>query len=163
MSNRLSTSDRLDIHELVARYAWKLDTGDLEGFASCFTDDGVLIWDAFETPDRWAGAQQLRSFVEFFRSRPSSAGRQHHITNVLVDGEGETARSTSYVTVVVRRGEPPYPVTFAGYYEDVVVKRGDQWLFQQRWIRDWSGPILKAFAGETGERVPRARPPELQR
>ena len=51
----------------------------------------------------------------------------------------------------------------ASYYDDVVVKMNDQWLFHERMIRDWSGPILRAFPGQAGVKVPRQRPPELMR
>lgn len=163
MSNRLSASDRLEIHELIARYAWTLDTADVEGFVGCFTDDGEMIWDAFEEPDRWQGADKLRGFIQFLATRPNAAGRQHHIGNVMVDGEGDEAEAKSYVTVTFRRGEGPYPVTFAGYYHDQVVRQDGRWLFRQRWVRDWSGPVLKGFAGQTGEREPRTRPAELSR
>lgn len=34
-----STQDRLEIHELYARYSWALDTGDTDGYVALFTED----------------------------------------------------------------------------------------------------------------------------
>jgi hypothetical protein len=50
---------------------------------------------------------------------------------------------------------------FAGYYEDKLVKVDGQWLFKERIIRLWDGPILSAFPGK-GTYIPRKRPAELQ-
>ena len=79
-----SSSDRLEIHELTARYAWSLDTGEVDAFVECFCREGELVWDVFETAARWRGAVALRRFIEYFRQRPESAGRQHHVSNLLV-------------------------------------------------------------------------------
>jgi hypothetical protein len=159
----LSVEDKLAIHELLARYAWTFDTGDVEGFVGCFTPDAVLAEDAFAEPDRWNGSAEIRSMAEFFFSRPSFPGRQHHVSQVMIDGAGEPCRVRSFCFVTDCKGEPPYFVRFTGYYDDVVVKVADRWLFCERTIRDWSGPILGAFPGQTGVKIPRRRPPELTR
>ena len=36
-----------------------------------------------------------------------------------------------------------------------------QWKIAERVIRDWSGPVLAAIAGQTGEREGRPLPPPL--
>ena len=38
----LTTADRLEILELLGRYAHAIDSGDGEAYADCFTDDGVI-------------------------------------------------------------------------------------------------------------------------
>jgi hypothetical protein len=50
---------------------------------------------------------------------------------------------------------------FTGYYDDRLVKIDGQWLFQERTIRLWDGPVLARFPGR-GTRVARKRPPELR-
>lgn len=160
--DRLSTADDLAIRDVIARYAWALDTGDVEGFVACFCRDGVLVWDAFEEPERWEGSDALRHFAEFFRSLPSSAGRQHHVSNTLVRAEGEGARSRSYVAVALRQGDGPHLLNVMGYYEDLFRREDGQWRLAERVIRDWSGPILANFAGQSGARVARPKPPPLK-
>lgn len=158
---QLSADDRLAILEVIARYAWALDTGDADGFSDCFCRDGVLVWDAFETADKWQGQAALRHFAEFFRGLPTSAGRQHHVSNTQIMPCKGGASARSYVAVAVRQGDGPHLLSVMGYYEDLFRLEDGQWRLAERTIRDWSGPILGRFAGQTGERVARQRPPPL--
>lgn len=161
MPDAPSTADQLAIREVIARYAWALDTGDVEGFVGCFCRDGVLVWDAFEQPQSWRGAAALRHFASFFRALPSSAGRQHHVSNTVITPAAEGMAARSYVAVALRQGDGPHALHVMGWYEDVFRLEDGSWLLAERVIRDWSGPILKGFVGQTGERVARAMPPPL--
>jgi len=71
--------DRLAITDLLARYSWALDTGDLDGFVACFTPDALIVEEVFEEPDRWEGADGVRRCVEHYCSAPNFPGRQHHV------------------------------------------------------------------------------------
>jgi hypothetical protein len=157
----LSTQDRLDIHELLARYAWALDTADVEGFVGCFARDGELLWDSFETPLRWRGERALRRFIGGLRDRPESAGRQHFVANVVIEGREDGASARSYCLVTLRPPEGAPLVHVAGHYEDLLCLEDGTWRIRQRCIRDWAGPVLARFAGQTGERAARPRPPAL--
>lgn len=157
----LTIEDRIAINDLLARYAWALDTGDVDTFVACFTPTAVVIEEVFEEPDRWEGAHGIRALAEHFRSVPNFPGRQHHVSQVLVEGDSARSSSRSFVFVTECRGEPPYVIRFAGYYEDQIVKSSGHWLFQQRIIRLWDGEVLARFPGNTGKRVPRKRPSEL--
>ena len=161
MTHPLSAEDQFAIRDVIARYAWALDTGDVEGFVGCFCRDGVLLWDAFEAPERWEGHEALRHFVNFFRDLPSSAGRQHHVTNTVIEAGQEGVRARSYAAVALRQGDGPHLLHVMGYYEDVFRLEDTRWRLAERIIRDWSGPVLKAFAGQTGERVARPMPSVL--
>jgi len=162
MIEPLTAEDQLAIRDVIARYAWALDTGDVEGFVACFAADGVLVWDAFETPDRWRGHAALRHFASFFRDQPSSAGRQHHVTNIVITGCEGGARAKSYAAVALRQGDGPHLLHVMGYYEDRFLREDGRWCLAERIIRDWSGPILANFAGQSGERVARPRPAPLE-
>lgn len=161
MTNTLSAADQIEIRDVISRYAWALDTGDVDDFVACFCSDGALVWDAFEVPDRWQGKEALHHFATFFRNQPTSAGRQHHVTNTIVTPCEGGARARSYAAVAVRQGDGPHLLHVMGYYEDRFRKEDGQWRLAERVIRDWSGPILKEFAGQTGERVARPKPPPL--
>lgn len=156
-----SSSDRLEIHELVARYAWSLDTGDEDAFVACFCGNGELVWDVFETEGRWRGAAALRRFIGYFRQRPESAGRQHHVSNLVVTPADAGARARSYVAVALRRAEGPHALNVMGHYEDELERENGQWRFARRYIRDWSGPVLARFAGQDGARSARPLPDAL--
>jgi len=161
MSAAFDTADRLEIHELTARYAWSLDTGDEDAFVDCFCHDGELVWDAFETEGRWRGAAALRGFIGYFRQRPESAGRQHHVSNLIVTPTTEGATAKCYVAVMLRAEPGPHLLNVMGYYEDVLRREDGRWRFATRHIRDWSGPVLGRFAGQQGVRVARPLPPPL--
>lgn len=158
MPNAIAAADQLAIHDVIARYAWALDTGDVEGFVACFCTDGELVWDAFEHPQSWRGENALRHFATFFRALPSSAGRQHHVSNIILTPHAEGIAARSYVAVALRQGDGPHALHVMGWYEDLFRKEDSTWRLSQRVIRDWSGPILADFAGQTGERVARTMP-----
>jgi uncharacterized protein (TIGR02246 family) len=162
VTQALSLDDQLAIRDVIARCAWALDTGDVDGFVACFCSDGVLLWDVFETPDRWEGEAALRHFAEFFRAQPTSAGRQHHVSNTVITASPEGALARSYVTVALRQGHGPHLLNVMGYYEDRFRREDGRWRLAERVIRDWSGPILARFAGQTGEREARPKPPQLR-
>jgi len=161
MASPLTADDRQQIQAVIHRYAWALDTGDVEGFAACFTDDAVLVWDAFEQPYEWHGAEELRGFAGFLASLPTTAGRQHHVSNILIDGDADEAQARAYVVVMVRQDEGAHPTTVMGWYDDVVRPTPQGWRIARRIIHDWSGPILAGLAGQTGERTGRPRPEAL--
>jgi ketosteroid isomerase-like protein len=160
LAGPLTLEDRFAIQDLVARYAWALDTGDIDALVACFTPDARIVEEVFEDPDIWEGHAGIRRISEHYRGAPNFPGRQHHTSQLLVDGNTEAADAKSFVFVTECHGEPPYLLRFAGYYEDKVVKTGGQWLFSQRTIRLWDGAVLSKFPGK-GEWIPRKRPPEL--
>jgi len=161
MSVALSAGDRLEIHELLARYAWSLDTGDEDAFVGCFCSDGELVWDVFESTGCWRGAAALRRFIGYFRQRPESAGRQHHVSNVIVTPTAAGAGVRSYVAVAMRDGNGPHRLNVLGHYEDEVTREAGHWHFARRCIRDWGGPVLARFAGQDGKRSARPLPEAL--
>lgn len=157
----LDAAARHAIRERLYACAWALDTGDVESFVSCFCAEGVLEWDAFEEPQSWAGHAALRHFATFLRDLPDSAGRQHHVTNTIITPGDNSAHARSYVTVALRQGNGPHQLYVMGWYEDELRYEREEWRLWRRVIRDWSGPVLANFAGQSGERVARPMPPPL--
>ena len=135
--NRLSVQDRLDIHEMMTRYAWSLDQADLEAFLDLFAPDGV--WQTING-DRGQGRDGVRRLITPFFDRPDHAGTQHHITAITLEGEGDRANSRSYFSMIRWDGSTGARfVTMTGWYEDRLVKLNGAWLFQERVIRRWFG------------------------
>ena len=144
----LTAEDRIAIEDLFARYAWALDTGDSDGFADTFTPDGVVVEDVFDRANRNAGREAIRAFCERFRLWEEFPGRQHYVGQLLVEGDAERCQARSFTFATHCRGEPPFPVSFAGHYEDELVKVDGQWLFAERIIRFWEGDVLARFPGD---------------
>jgi ketosteroid isomerase-like protein len=160
MAGALTVEDRVAINDLLARYAWALDTGDVDALVACFTPTAVVIEEVFEEPDRWEGADGIRRLGEHFRNVPDFPGRQHHLSQLLVEGDNARCAARAFVFVTECRGEPPYVLRFTGYYDDQLVKLSGRWFFERRTIRLWDGEVLRRFPGR-GQRTPRKRPPEL--
>jgi hypothetical protein len=162
MSNpaELSVADRIAIQDLIARYAWALDTGDVDSLVTCFTTDCAVIEEVFEDPDRWEGHAGVRRLGEHYRNSAGFPGRQHHVSQSIVAGNSARCAVKSFAFVTECHGEPPYTLRFTGYYDDRLEKVDGQWLFQERTIRLWDGPVLARFPGH-GARIARKRPPEL--
>jgi hypothetical protein len=158
----LTVEDKLAIHELMARYAWALDTGDSDALAACFVEDGVAVEDVFEEADRWEGRAGVRAMGEHYRNAPGFPGRQHPVSHVLIEGNAERATSKAMAFVTECHGEPPYLLRFCGWYEDVLEKREGVWLFWLRTIRLWDGPVLGRFPGHDGAKLARKRPDALK-
>ncbi len=162
--HKLSVEDRFELQDLIAAYAWALDTGDTEGMVRCFTEDAVVTEEVFEDPDIWAGHAGIRAFADHYFGAPGFAGRQHHVTQTQytnISADRVCMRSFAFVTEC--EGEPPYLLRFTGWYDDEAVKTAaGQWLFVRRTIRLWDGAILENFPGR-GDWVPRTRPASLVR
>src|SRR5438477_464383 len=56
----LSAQDHVDIQNLYARYNLTSDAADAEGYAACFTDDGVLQSEPRGATSRWTAARGRR-------------------------------------------------------------------------------------------------------
>ncbi|HSV46801.1 MAG TPA: nuclear transport factor 2 family protein [Ramlibacter sp.] len=163
MPDTLTPEDRFAVNDLLARYGWALDTGDVDAFVGCFAPDGVMIEEVFEDPDVWEGSDGIRRLAEHYRGIANFPGRQHYAANVLVTPTGEgRAHVRSFALVTECQGEPPYKLRFCGYYDDEIVRLEGQWYFARRVVRLWDGEVLKRFPGH-GAFVPRSRPPELKR
>lgn len=156
----LTIADRIAINDLLAEYAWALDTGDVDALVACFTPDAVVIEEVFEDPDRWEGRDNIRRFAEHYRNVPNFPGRQHHVSQLVVKGDTKRCSARSFAFVTECQSEPPYTLRFAGYYDDKLVKVRNRWLFRERIIRLWDGEVLARFPGR-GQRVLRKRPAEL--
>ena len=96
-----SVDDRLEILDLAARYNHAVDSGDHEGVAALFTDDGVI--EATATGPI-AGRPAIAHYIA---SRPDGWRRRRHFnSNAIIEGvpgDGDAARLAN----VAARAEPP--------------------------------------------------------
>ena len=139
----LSAQEYVDIQNLYARYNLMSDAGDAEGYASCFTNDGVLQIDPLGVV-----VQGRMSLVRFKQNDAAGRGgryRRHwngslHLEKV----DADTARGRCYFHGFNGiPGEVPIFVD-AGTYDDRIVRVGDAWKFALRHLTldgsTWSPP-----------------------
>jgi uncharacterized protein (TIGR02246 family) len=134
---RLSAEDRLDIMDLIARYAHTLDTGDLDGYVDNFAPDGVLF-------ERHHGRDQIREYVGMLmregRAGPLPNGDvayRHFPGQPTIDGSDGRASVHSYLLWITMGTEPP--MNAAAEYLDECVKLDGRWYFASRTLRRLAG------------------------
>jgi hypothetical protein len=138
---RPSADDQLSIHDLYGRYSWALDTGDTDAYVRLFTGDAVVHETAPEGTTQIRGHEQIREFVLRFHRDPTFPGRQHRISQIVIDpdpdGRADRWLVRSYVlTTETRDGYDP-TVFWCGYGEDTVAKVDGDWLIESREIKPW--------------------------
>ena len=119
--------DKLAIHELCARYTLTLDRHDIEGWASCFTEDGVFGFGN----NGLVGREKIAAYGNVHKHLAS----RHLCTSLLyeVDPSGgrATGESSTVLSLATRRG---YKLAFMGRYNDELRKVDGEWLFSRRWV-----------------------------
>jgi hypothetical protein len=146
-TNRMTADDRLAIMDLIARYAYTLDSGDLDGYVKNFAPDGVLFEDH-------RGQAQIREYVAMLmrqgRAGPLPGGDvayRHFVGAPVIDGDASRATVHSYLLWVNMGSEPP--VSAAAEYTDECIKLDGRWKFQSRSLRRLAGrfpgaePVVK--------------------
>ena len=127
----LAAADYVEIQQLVARYAYAVDThaGDGYAYADLFAPDGVF-GGASTTTGREALAKLARS-TQAERSGPSYT--RHYLTNVVIYPIPAGARGSQYLVALdVSEDGKPSTVVHGGRYEDVYVRTPDGWRFKSR-------------------------------
>lgn len=128
---RLTVEDKLDLHQLCAKYYVSTDEKDVDGFMECWIDDDEIL---FESEfGNFKGRTEIREFEDNHVHRGMAVGKRHLLGNVIID-EGEDLDSafvTSYL-VVMEVAEIPHIVATAIYRKSKAVKTEKGWKFVHR-------------------------------
>jgi ketosteroid isomerase-like protein len=145
-----AVEDRLQIEQLLMRYAAALNTEDVDAYLSLFTEDAVFeLRRAVDQPPflgPFKGRDALRKqwFPEAVDRAPKpGAGRdfgpmRHVTTNYEIAVKGDTATVRAFFIEVVSNGanippgSKPPTIHAMGRYEDELVKQNGKWLFSRR-------------------------------
>ncbi len=136
MTLPVSAEDRHEIHDLLGRYVWAVDTGDVDGIVSLFTPDGIVRYgdgEAYESRDG------IRRFARLVTGNRGTRGRMHlNLPLFMVRLEnGVTLRS--YLCVVQWVAEPERKaIRTLSYSDDTCVRTGDGWRIKERVIWRWN-------------------------
>jgi hypothetical protein len=123
VSGPLTAADRLDIMELYARYAWAIDSGDVDAYVGNFVPDANLFGHV--------GHAAIRTYYEGFLRDSAFPGSQHLASQFIIDGDAERARARAYVIRFHRiPGTTNNQVIFLGFYNDVCAKVDGKWYFE---------------------------------
>ncbi len=126
--------DERAIMKRLYAYAHAIDYGDEEGWANCFTEDGVFdIRTRIEGTPKMvvSGRAELRGFVAR-HTRAPELWHKHMLVEPQITVDGDEARSDSYLFVLVENEGLPTLRVF-GRYRDRLIRDADgQWRFRER-------------------------------
>ena len=121
------------IENLMYRYAFTLDAGDLKGVAELFRHGEIVAPAADSVVSGYdAVLAMYNSSTRLFED--GTPKTRHIISNVMieVDKGGRTASAQAYFTVVQATPELPLQVIISGKYHDSFEKHDGQWRFRRR-------------------------------
>jgi hypothetical protein len=126
-------ADRTRIQELLNRYAWGQDQGELTILEECLTDAAVL---SVSQPNNGSvgpivGKENVLAYLS--KDIANRSGPQRHlVSNVFLEEENTAAATVvSYLTVAsVRDGAPAIVAT--GWTRDRVMFEGGKWRISSR-------------------------------
>lgn len=124
--------DRLEIQDLLVRYATALDDRDWKRLATCFLPDAVADYGTMGEHVGYATIEKLcRSALEGLDAS------QHFVSNFEITIDGDTAHSRCYLMAQhVRESAPDGPHwILAGTYRDALVRSPDGWRIERRELR----------------------------
>jgi hypothetical protein len=133
----LSAQDRLDLQELMMRYALAVDVDGAEGdLFDIFSGDAVL-----DSPlsGRFSGNEGLKAFAKVVVELRSGRIGRHLITNIRVQGEGDRAQLQAYY---VHASTPRdagakvqgATVTHTGTYDCSARRQDGRWRLERRTV-----------------------------
>ena len=126
----LTPLDYVEIRQLVARYAYAVDTGADNGnvYASLFAPDGAF---ADRTGRETTGPEALAALARRNTRGPQSAF--HFIVNHVIEPARDGAVGKEYLLQLrIGDGERPNGVFGGGHYDDIYVKTPEGWRFKRR-------------------------------
>jgi len=124
------------IREVLAQYCFALDDGRFDDMAACFTEDGT--WQTFF--GKATGRKAIAEFAAGLRAHRTENPRAiHHVTNIVITLDGDTAKVRSNWTTVQNSSEGP-KVGSGGSYDDEMVKVDGRWYFRYRTIDRYIRP-----------------------
>jgi hypothetical protein len=104
--------------------------------AALFTEDGT--WQTFF--GKATGRRAIADFASGLRAHRTDNPRAiHHVTNIVIMLDGDTAKVRSNWTTVQNAPEGP-KIGSGGAYDDDMVKIGGQWFFHHRTIDRYIRP-----------------------
>jgi uncharacterized protein (TIGR02246 family) len=129
----MSVEDRLEVTDLVARYAECVDTGDVEGYAALFSPDGVVEYSGGSVQ----GRDDIKAWVDRL-AKEGRIGKESGVKHVLglpvIRGDGERATVRTYVVIPRLMPTGVISTRFVGTYKDEAVKQDGRWLIAKRVI-----------------------------
>jgi 3-phenylpropionate/cinnamic acid dioxygenase small subunit len=121
------TDPRLDISDVLVRYATGIDRRDWPLFRTVFTDDCEVDYGEIGT------FNGIDAVTEFMEQAHAAAGQtMHRLTNQAITVDGDKASARTYIDGVIMFGDNQAGVNALGFYDDEIVRSADGWRIARR-------------------------------
>lgn len=125
----LDIQDRFAIEDLLRRGCYNADYNPPDSMREVYTPDAV-----FEVPAMDISCQGIDNLVAFFtQSRAGAPSARHVINNVVIEGDGDTAKSSAYLQVL-RTDEGEIRIVSVGRYVDALKRTAAGWRIAHRTV-----------------------------
>jgi hypothetical protein len=129
----MSIEDRLEVTDLLARYAECVDTADVEGYADLFLPEGVVQHSGGSVEGRAA----IRDWVAGLE-KEGRIGRHSNLKHILglpvIRGDGQRCTARTYVLIPRQMESGEISTRLPGTYRDEIVKQDGRWQIEKRVI-----------------------------
>ncbi len=123
-------ADIAAITDLLYAYNVAVDALDIDGWAACFTPDGVFRG-AFDTFA--AHAEKDRFAAHAYELEAGGMPRlRHFMSNIRIQVHGVDAESHCFFLIVSSPDEGSSAIAMVGEYHDRLTRVDGQWLFAER-------------------------------
>ncbi len=138
MSSIAEIEDRLAIQELMARYNFAIDFGDVETYLACFTEDGGFS----NVYGSSKGQVALRQYISERTAERQERPLRHMATNIVIEVKGDRASARCYLLLLQVTPEGLKLLT-TGVYKDELQKIGGAWRFSHRRVEFDTQPWVR--------------------
>lgn len=133
---------RRELYDLALRYAQSADRRNYEAFREIFTETGSIHGHRADpaTSKPLYSIEGRETIVKGLSGLEQYVKTQHHVSNQLVEIDGDRATGETYCTAhhIYLKDAEPWNLTMAIRYQDKFVRESGRWWFQERrlWV-DW--------------------------
>jgi 3-phenylpropionate/cinnamic acid dioxygenase small subunit len=129
----MSIEDRLEVTDLLARYAECVDTADIEGYADLFLPEGIVEHSGGSVRGRDAIRVWVAGLEKEGRIGPKS-NLKHFLGLPVIRGDGQRCTARTYVLNPRQMETGEISTRLAGTYRDEIVKQDGRWQIEKRLI-----------------------------
>lgn len=119
--------DRLDIIDVLVRYATGIDRRDWPLFRTVFTDDCELDYGEI---GKWNGVDAVTEFMD--QSHAMAGHTMHRLSNYAIAVDGGTATARTYIDGLIMAQDNNSGVNAVGFYDDELVRTAAGWRIARR-------------------------------
>lgn len=131
----ISADDRAGMIDVLGRYVWAVDTGDVAAVVACFSNDGLV---RYGTGERYEGQAGLTDFARRAIGDAGLRDRMHLNHPLYFRLEDGHPVLRSYMVPVQIEPMPPHgPIRSLRYTDDTFVRTGSGWRIGERAIYLW--------------------------